>query len=129
GSGSLRLARVMTPTWLLTLELTGTALLHKAAVENRTLVNNASGALLGGQYFVGPAFWIRGAAGLGVFALRFDDPMEDRDLLGPATLGGAGLDLARFRHVSIGVEGYTLLLFNREGAVASTSFLLDVSIY
>ena len=51
------------------------------------------------------------------------------DLIGPAFLSGAGFDIARFQHATIGFEGSSLLLLNREGAVATAMLALDFSVF
>jgi hypothetical protein len=134
GSGSLRLARRMTPSWLLSLEITSSGSLHKKPeMDSKTYVDTATGLLVGGQYYVGPSFWLRGAAGLAVYnqqQAKLDaTTFGDRTLTGFGTLGGAGLEVARFHHVSIGFELFVLNQISRDGVVSASGLNLDFAIF
>lgn len=135
GAGSLRLGRVATPRALATLEISGTATLHRPAKDAPLATNNASGVLAGLQYFVGPSLWVRGGVGVGTYRAEQSDldgtgtVIAHRVAYGAGFLGGAGVELARFRHVSLGLETFVLSLVTRDGDITTGAFLLDVSVY
>ncbi len=133
GAGSLRLARRMTPSALLTLEITNATSLHKPAAESAVYADTATGLLVGGQYYVGPSFWLRVSTGLAVYNqqhhMTTDGVHADRNLTGLGTLGGGGIELARFHHVSIGFELFVLNQISRDGVVTATGLNLDVSVF
>jgi len=135
GSGSLRVARRMTPSWMATLEIAGAAVLHRLGTgpEEPTYTNNSNGFMVGFQYYVNRAFWIRGASGIGGYVARQTklDGMTavDDTLLGLASLGGGGIEFVRRKHFAVGVELFVLNQINRLGAITSGAILLDVSVY
>lgn len=134
GSGSLRVARRMTPSWMATLEIAGAAVLHKIeADKSETYTNNSNGFMVGFQYYVNRAFWIRGASGIGGYVARQTrlDGMNavDDTLLGLASLGGGGIEFVRRKHFAVGVELFVLNQINRLGAITSGAILLDVSVF
>ena len=131
GGGSLRVARKMAKRWYLDVEVaTGTAL-HEHG--GSTYINTASGALVGVQYYVNPAFWIRGGIGAGSYAqqevLVSATKYDDRMLPGPVFVGGAGIELAHWRHVGLDLELRTLALPDRIGFVMSSGVELGLEIY
>lgn len=134
GSGSLRVARRMTPSWMATLEIAGAAVLHKIeADKSETYTNNSNGFMVGFQYYVNRAFWIRGASGIGGYVARQTrlDGMNavDDTLFGLASLGGGGIEFVRRKHFAVGVELFVLNQINRLGAITSGAILLDVSVF
>lgn len=125
GGGSLRLARKMAPRWYLDVELaTGTAL-HELAQQ--LYINTATGLFAGAQYYVNGAFYLRGGLGFGAYDYRSN--MPDKMLDGPAALGGAGVELARWSHVGLDLEFRSISIPNREGLIVSSGVELGLSIY
>lgn len=126
GSGSLRLARAMTPRWNLTLEGTTAASLHRIGESQGVLVNQATSLAIGGQFFVAPSFWLRGAVGYGTYIAKAPN---DRTLPGPSAIAGGGIELVRLRHVAVGLEVALMEMFDREGLVSATMFSLSLAVY
>lgn len=140
-AATLRVAHVATPRTLFALELVTSALFHQVVMPaagddpevRTTYTNNASALLVGAQYYVGPAFWIRGAAGVGHYlgrqVLRADGTgREDVRLGGFATSAGGGLDLVRWGRVRAGLELISTALLTRDGLLSSSGLLLSVNV-
>jgi hypothetical protein len=132
GAGSLRIGHAATPRSVLTLELAGVALFHAVKTttgETTTRTNNDSNLLIGAQYFVHPALWLRVAVGFGIYRAEAVGPSaDDVRLMGPSGAVGAGFDLVRWRRAAIGLEMISIGMINREGLLSSNGFMLDVSV-
>ncbi len=129
GAAALRLGHVATPRTVLTLELVGVALFHavqttSGMTERRT--NRDSNLLVGGQYFVNSALWVRGAVGLGVY--RADSVADDTTLIGPAGALGAGVDVLRWKRVALGLEIMSIGMLNKDGVLSSNAVMLNASV-
>jgi hypothetical protein len=133
---SLRLGSVARENLVFTIEALSFTLLHKPAAEDgmaatqKNLVNNL---LVGAQYYVNPAFWVRGALGansyIGERVVRGDGTVGDLRTAGLAGAAGAGVEVLRFRRgVALGFEVVSMLAFSKEGTLSSSSFMLDLSI-
>ncbi|MCW5802810.1 MAG: hypothetical protein KIT31_10525 [Deltaproteobacteria bacterium] len=133
---SLRLGSVATERLVFTIEASNFTLLHRPAAmdgaskTHKNLVNNV---LVGAQYYVNPALWVRGAVGansyIGERVVRGDGTVGDLRTAGVAAGFGLGLDVLRLRrNVLLGFEVLSTLGFSREGQISSSSFMLDVSI-
>jgi hypothetical protein len=123
GSFDLRLGHVATPRTVITFELGGTIVLH-GMKDAATYTNTAINALAGAQYYVSESVWLRFAGGLGVYQashVQGSDPNVSIDLrqIGPAVLGGIGVDVARFKWAVLGVEIGTSVMVHSGALVAS----------
>ncbi len=131
GAGSFRLGIAATPKTVITLELAVVALFHavKTTGETTTRTNKDTNFMLGAQYFVNAALWVRGAVGLGVYrAEAVGASADDVRLIGPAGVFGVGLDFVRWRRAAIGLELMSIGMLNREGLLSSNGFMLNLSI-
>ena len=131
GALTLRLARVANARTVFATELVGSALFF--SVNGSLYQTNATSFLIAGQYYLNPALWIRGAAGLGRYAggeLRMGDAIfrERFRLLGPAGSAGAGIDIVRLKRLRASVEFCSTAMFNRDGVLSSNGFLVGLSI-
>ena len=135
GAASIRVGQVATRHTVFTFELAGSALFHKVKATGMSEVhtNQASSLLAGAQYYVNGSLWVRAALGLGVY--KGDDVLIDGgprrgDItrLGPSAAAGAGLSLVQFRRTAIGVELFSQLLINRDGALSSNVLLFNFTI-
>ena len=125
-AASLRLGQVATARTVLTIEIASVTQLGASSGDRRSLDTNL---LLGAQYYVTSALWVRLAGGIGTF--RGDTvgtSAVDVSLAGPAGAFGAGLDLVRWRRVAIGMEMISIAMLNREGMLSSSGLLLNVSV-
>jgi len=134
GAISLRLGHVATRRTVITFELTGTASLHKAAMMSPTKANTDVNLMTGAQYFVNRSLWLRAAGGVGIYTrrgLRKTEPgdpgVEDVTLVGPAALGGIGVELLRFKWAAVGFEFGTSMMVSREGLLIASGAGLDLT--
>jgi hypothetical protein len=130
GSLSLRLGHVATRRTVITFELSGTAALHKAATMSSTKANTDVNLLAGAQYYVNRSLWLRIAGGVGVFTrrdVRDTSGIKDITLVGPAALGGLGVELLRFKWAVLGFELGTSAMINRDGLLIANGAGLDLS--
>ncbi|HEX3766091.1 MAG TPA: hypothetical protein VHW23_45655 [Kofleriaceae bacterium] len=123
GSVDFRIGHVATPHTVITFELGATISLHKPAMNAATDTNTDTNLLAGAQYYVSPSLWLRFAGGLGVYQAndvrRSDGTLGDVQRIGPAVLGGVGLDIARFKWAVLGVEIGTSAMINGGVLIAS----------
>jgi len=126
---TLRLGHVMTPTWVLQLELVGASQLHQAAMEGATLHNDDLRLLVGAKYYAQPSLWVRFGGGYGSYHEVFGGDKGDRTLRGVAGLFGFGLDLARFGHWVVGSEFFTSGTITKDGLMTSSALCLGLSRY
>jgi hypothetical protein len=123
GTVSLRLGHVATPRTVITFELQAAAVLHRPAqgssTKSEVKTNTDANLLAGAQYYVNGSLWLRLAGGIGSYQGRDVDvgggKLGDVTLTGPAVLVGAGVDLARFKWVVIGIEAASCAMINRDG--------------
>jgi hypothetical protein len=130
GSLSLRLGHVATRRTVITFELTGTASLHKAASMNSTKANTDVNLMAGAQYYVNRSLWLRAAGGLGVYTrrdVRGTMGVEDVTLVGPAALGGIGVEILRFKWAALGFEIGASTMVNRDGVLIASGAGLDLT--
>ena len=130
GSISLRLGHVATRRTVITFELTGTAALHKAATMSSTKANTDANLLAGAQYYVNRSLWLRAAGGVGVYTrrdVRGATGNQDVTLVGPAALGGIGVELLRFKWAVLGFEIGTSAMVSRDGLLIASGAGLDLS--
>lgn len=130
GSGTLRLAKVASPRWLVTLEFSTYALLH--SFEGTLHTNTEAAFLVGGQYYVRSKLWVRIAGGFGVYrgemvALE-GGGRGDQRLAGVASTVGGGLDLKRWGRFGFGLEIASTMLLTRDGVLSSNGMLLTAVI-
>jgi hypothetical protein len=123
GSFDLRLGHVATPRTVITFELAGTVVLH-GMTNAATYTNTDINALAGAQYYVSESLWLRFAGGLGVYQASHvqgsgPTPSIDVRMIGPAVLGGIGVDIARFKWAVFGVELGTSVMVHSGALVAS----------
>ena len=108
---------------MITFELGATVALHKQSMNSATNANTDTNLLAGAQYYVNPSLWLRLAGGLGVYQAtnvrRSDGTLGDVQQIGPAVLGGVGLDVARFKWAVLGFEIGTSAMVNGGVLIAS----------
>jgi len=128
GSFDLRLGRVATPRTVITFEVGATIVLHGTAMLNgvasATYTNTDLNLLAGAQYYVSESLWLRFAGGVGRYQAthvqRSDNNVfVDVQQIGPAVLGGIGVDFARFKWAVFGVELGTSVMVHSGMVVAS----------
>lgn len=119
GSLDLRLGHVATPRTVITFEVGATLTLHGS--EGKPVYTTTDTNLLAGaQYYVSESLWLRFAGGLGVYqASHVQGSNENIHQIGPAVLGGIGLDVARFKWAVFGVEIGTSVMVHSGALVAS----------
>jgi hypothetical protein len=131
-SVSLRLGHVATRTTVITFELDVTTALHKPpGMDSTTQPNTNTNLLAGALHYVGPSLWLRFAGGLGVYDGRqvtlSNGQIGDTTLVGPAVLGGVGVDLARFKSAVLGLEVGTSAMINRDGLLVASGLNLGLA--
>lgn len=134
GAGTLRISHVATPRTLLAIELVASALFREVSFgmgsdADKQLVNDeASNVLVGAQYYVNPALWLRGAVGFGRYRAASVAGRAGRRLAGPAGSFGAGVDIVRWSRVRLGLELTSTAMLNRDGILSSSGLLLGVTV-
>lgn len=131
GSVSLRLGHVATKRTVITFELGFTAALHKPAMQSETKTNTNTNLLAGALHYVNPSLWLRFGGGLGVYTGRqvalSTGQLGNVDLVGPAMLGGVGVDLARFKSVVLDLEIETSAMINNDGVLIASGAHVGLS--
>jgi hypothetical protein len=119
GSLDVRLGHVATPRTVITFEVGATLTLHgKEGMPVYTTTD--TNLLAGAQYYASESLWLRLAGGLGVYqASHVQGSNEDIHQIGPAVLGGIGIDIARFKRAVFGVEIGTSVMVHSGALVAS----------
>ena len=129
GAVAFRIGRVATPHTVITLELDGSGALHRPT-KDTTAVNTNTELLAGAQYYVSPSLSLRLGMGAGVYTVRgilqTDGTQKERTTIGPALLGGIGVDLARVKWAVFGLEASTTAMING-GVLLGSSLKLGVS--
>lgn len=130
-SVSLRLGHVATRRTVITFELSVTAALHKPAMTSSTATNTNTNLLAGALHYVNSSLWLRFSGGLGVYhgsqVTLSDGRLGDVTLVGPAVLGGVGVDLARFKAAVLGLEVATSAMINSDGVLVASGLNLGLS--
>jgi len=129
---SLRLGHVATRRTVITFEAGVTAALHKPAGMDSSLQTNTNTNLLAGAlYYVNPSLWVRFSGGLGVYrgnqVALSSGAIGNVVLVGPAVLGGVGVDIARFKAAVLGLEVGTSAMINRDGVLLASGLNLGLS--
>jgi hypothetical protein len=131
GAVDLRIGHVATPRTVLTLEAAFTAALHRPSTSSSTATNTSANLLAGAQYYVNPSLWLRVAGGVGIYQAHqvamAMGKLGDLELVGPALLGGIGVEALRFRWGVFGVEVATSAMANRDGVLVASDLLLGVA--
>lgn len=123
GSLDFRFGHAATPHTVITFEVGATLTLHgKEGMPVYTTTD--TNILAGAQYYASESLWLRIAGGLGVYQASHvqasnNNVFIDVHQVGPAVLGGIGLDLARFKSFVFGVEIGTSLMVHSGALVAS----------
>jgi hypothetical protein len=129
GALAFRIGRVATPHTVITLELDGSGALHRP-MASTTAVNTNTELLAGAQYYVSPSLSLRLGVGAGVYTVRgilqSDGMQKERTTIGPALLGGIGVDLARVKWAVFGLEASTTAMING-GVLLGSSLKLGIS--
>jgi hypothetical protein len=133
GSLSLRLGHVATPRTLITFEVAFDAVLHQPPGMNSSIETNSNTDLVAGaQYYVNPSFWIRGGGGVGIYQGRqvalSNGQRGNLQLIGPAALGGFGIDFVRVKYVVFGFEGKVSAMASNQGVLMALALGLGLSI-
>ena len=136
GSLSLRLGHVATPRTVITFELGVTAALHRPAMttaqaDNGIVPNTDLNMLAGAQYYVNPSLWLRFAGGAGLYQGRkvvvSNVAVDDVTLVGPAVLGGLGVDLVRWKSVVLGIELGASAMISGDGVLIASGASLGLA--
>jgi hypothetical protein len=129
GALSLRLGRVATPRTVIVFEFDGAVALHKPSMGS-TEANTNVDLLAGAQYYASPSLWLRLGGGVGVYQARgvvlANGMPGDRTTVGPAVLGGIGVDVVRLKWAVFGIEASTSAMING-GVLLGSSLKLGVS--
>jgi hypothetical protein len=128
GSGggiSLRLGHVATPHTSIIFELMSTSYFHKPAQQAATAVNETIVFMTGAQVYTGPSLWLRGGLGAGSFIEHAPDVTH----FAVGGVIGAGVDVARWRRVALGIEAFGAGLIDREGLLVTGLLGLGVTYY
>lgn len=125
GAVSFRLGRVATPRTVLNLELQVTAALHRIATAGDVASNSETNLVVGPQYYVNPSFWVRAAAGLGVYKADqvplSSGQLGTQTIVAPALVFGLGVDLIRIKSSVLGLELGPGMMISRTGVLITTS--------
>ena len=136
GAVAFRVGRVATPRTVITLEFDIAVLLHKRSEKSPVDANTNAEVFAGAQYFVSSGLSLRLGGGVGAYTARgiltpgtMTMPMTTRDdtTVGPAVLGGIGVELARIKWAVIGLEATTTAMIN-SGVLLGSSLKLGLSI-
>jgi hypothetical protein len=132
GGGSLRFGHVAGARYGFTAELATLQLLHRVEGTDDSgdlLRDQAANLLVGIQFYLKGALWLRLAGGFGGYDTA-DPPggKPTKPLVGPSGILGAGFDIVRTRRLSIGLEYMSLGMINRDGLLSGNAFMLDVSL-
>jgi hypothetical protein len=132
GGGSLRFAGAAGNRFAFTAELATLQLLHRVEGTDQSgelLRDQAANVLLGIQFYLKGALWLRLAGGFGGYDTA-DPPggKRTKPLVGPTGVVGAGFDIVRTRRLSVGLEYMSLGMINRDGILSGNVFMLDVSL-
>ncbi|HEX5062658.1 MAG TPA: hypothetical protein VFV99_24970 [Kofleriaceae bacterium] len=128
---SLRLGHVATRKTVITFELGGSSSLHKRATTDETLTDSNFGLMTGAQRYTSGSFWVRAAGGV-TFLVKnamTNGTGGDDAIIGAGGLVGAGLDLARWGYLVLGLEGFGMASASSDGMRAQLAFQLGLSYY
>ena len=134
GSFDIRLGHVATPRTVITFEFGGTIVLHTPKLnpmDSTTYTNANVNLLAGAQYYVTESLWLRFAGGLGRYQASHvqssnGNVLVDVQQIGPAVLGGIGVDIARIKWAVFGVELGTSVMVH-SGVVLASDLGLGVA--
>ena len=124
---SLRLGHVATASTVVFAELVGGTYAHKAAVMSDTRIDSQVSFLIGAQVYIAPSVWLRGGGGVGTH--NVDDGTGITPHGGLSGVGGAGVDLVRWRYLVLGVEGFYTGTFAKGGYTSLGGLSLGLSYY
>jgi hypothetical protein len=129
---SLRLGHVATRHTVITFEVDVTTALHEPVATHTTEANTSTNLLAGARYYVNRSLWLRGAGGIGAYLGKkvkvVDNGMlGDITVIGPAVLGGVGVDIARFKWAVLTLDAATSAMINREGVLIVSGLKLGLS--
>jgi len=130
GDLALKIGHVATPKTVITFMFGGSAQFHKNLMKD--LVANATTyALAGAQYWVGPSLWVSLGVGGGIYhcnsCLNSAGQTVNTKRTGVAGGVGAGIDLARWRGVVLGLEIYSVSVLDRDGLVMTSGMSLGLA--
>lgn len=124
---SLRLGHVATATTIVTVELVGGTYAHKQSMTGGTLIDSQLSLVVGGQVYIAPSVWVRGAGGIGSHTT--DDGTGQTPHGGLSGVFGAGVDLVRWHYVVLGLEGFYSGTFAKGGYTSLGGVGLGLSYY
>jgi len=124
---SLRLGHVANASTVVTVELIGGTYAHNPDMTSGTRVDGEGDLLVGGQVYIAPSVWLRGAGGVGVHTT--DDGTGRKTGAGLGGLGGVGLDLVRWHYAVLGLEGFYCGTFAKGGYVSLGGLSVGLSYY
>jgi hypothetical protein len=124
---SLRLGHVATASTVVFAELVGGTYAHKAAVMSDTRIDSQVSFLIGAQVYIAPSVWLRGGGGVGTH--NVDDGTGITPHGGLSGVGGAGVDLVRWKYLVLGVEGFYTGTFAKGGYTSLGGLSLGLSYY
>ena len=123
GSASFRLGHGATRRTVIVFEIGITAVLHERGTNGPIETNTNTNLLAGAQYYVNQSLWVRFGGGVGVYQGRqvaLSAGVGDVTLVGPAALGGVGLDILRIKSVVLDFEIATSALINSQGVLVAS---------
>jgi hypothetical protein len=126
---SFRLGHVATSSTVLTFEITGGSLLHQPAGMNPPILHNDYISLMaGGLHYVNRSLWLRGAGGATTYTI---DTGSDKHVHGGVGgLVGAGIDLARWHYLVLGLETFgQMSLVATRGVMFNSGLCLGLTYY
>ncbi len=126
---SFRLGHVATSSTVLTFEVTGGSLLHQPAGMNPPILHNDFISLMaGGLHYVNRSLWLRGAGGATTYTI---DTGSDKAIhAGVGGLVGAGIDLARWHYLVLGLETFgQMSIVATRGIMFNSGLCLGLSYY
>ena len=123
GGISARVGQVAAPDTIVTLELTGGAVLVHRAIDKKIYQNSTFNLAVGAQRYFADSLWVRLAGGLGNYTRRgqFDrvgTPAPDESLTGPVGVFGVGIDAVRVHKWVVDLEVCATFLLERHGVTA-----------
>lgn len=123
GSVDVRLGHVATPRTVITFEA-GLAVVLHGTMSSPIYTNANLNLLAGAQHYLSESLWLRFAGGVGVYQashVQAEDKNVTIDVhqVGPAALGGIGIDVARFKCAVFDVEAAASVMVHSGALIAS----------
>jgi hypothetical protein len=92
-----------------------------------TYIDSQVSFLIGAQVYIAPSVWLRGGGGVGTHNVDDGNGMTPHG--GLSGVGGAGVDLVRWKYLVLGVEGFYTGTFAKGGYTSLGGLSLGLSYY